>query len=161
MKNKEIAEFFGRDERTIRRWKSEGMPSHDANAAREWWLDNKHDQREPRGPSRPGDPLLDNFVDRRTGWREIHCRKTSTGLVDALGFDSTNATIDQIAKLFGWPPEKILTLVRLGAPYRESGNFETGEGFRLHFVHILEWSMLSLRAARAADSRYRWIESLF
>jgi hypothetical protein len=143
MKNKELGEFFGRDERTIRRWKQEGMPAHDASAARQWWLENKHGDPKSR---EPGDIPLDTIEDRFSDWRELYCGEP-VDCMEALGFDHRSATVEDLAPFYGDSPQHILTCLRLGAPYVKRGNFETGQGFRLHFTHFMEWHVLLLRAA--------------
>ena len=150
MKNKELAELFDRDERTICRWKAEGMPAHSASAAREWWAENKYGDPKPR---KSGDHPLDSVEDRFSEWREIYCGEP-VDFMDDFGFDFQNATIEDLAPFFGDSPEHLLTCLRLGAPYVKRGDFETGAGFRLHFTHIIEWHALLLRAAILGKQAY-------
>ncbi len=48
-------------------------------------------------------------------------------------------SLADFAELAGEDETVVLTWLRAGVPYLVRGDFETGEGFVLHFAHSAEW----------------------
>jgi hypothetical protein len=104
-----------------------------------------------------GDPLLDTFVERGAEWCEIHenDERDWTFRFSDMDIDPRKMPFDLVAQFVGKDRDTILHWLRCGCPYREEGNWETGDGFSLSLPHVIDWSALVFRATTLAAQNCR------
>lgn len=150
MNKQQLAKALRKNPKIIGDWVTAGMPyeqgengRYEFNLAEVWaWReeyvrDNTTKSKPAMPPTNGEDTLLDGYVDRINNWRKV-CSQ-----------DTPLFSIEDVAELIGLTVDDVLHYVRMGAPYRECGDFKTGKGFTLQFAHFIDWYLLLQRVIYA------------
>jgi hypothetical protein len=93
----------------------------------EWSKDEKH-------------PLFSLMASRLEHWERID-----------YGDKTGDLSIADAAALMNESTEVLLRWLRSGCPYRQEGNWHSGEGFVVRLNWLLEWSALVIHAAKSVN----------
>jgi len=141
----EAAQISGKTLNTVKQWATEAGDSwviERGNKSRPWRIDvtAMQEWRERRAvdEARISTPIasntnivLDGIFDRLESWREIYPNSDQS-----FG----DMPIQEFSKAIGTDISEILRWLRMGMPYHEEGDWETGEGFVIKFAWFWDWS---------------------